>query len=62
MRVAAAKAEQAEKVRRVQGKLAIAQLKNQKEEKGLAKLELSLALVEKSADQEALSNEDKFMF
>lgn len=62
MRVAASKAERAEEVRRVQGKLAIAQLKKQKEEKGLAKLEVSLALVQKSADQEALSNEEKFMF
>lgn len=62
MRAAAAEAKRAEAVRRVQRKLAIAQLKKQKAEKDLAKLEVSLAPVEKPADQETLTNEEKFMF
>lgn len=62
MRAAAAEAKRAEAVRRVQRKLAIAQLKKQKAETDLAKLEVSLAPVEKPADQETLTNEEKFMF
>jgi len=62
MRAAAAEAKRAEAVRSVQRKLAIAQLKKQKAEKDLAKLEVSLAPVEQPADQEAVTNEEKFMF
>lgn len=62
MRAAAAEAKRAEAVSSVQRKLAIARLKKQKAEKDLAKLEVSLAPVEQPADQEAITNEEKFVF
>lgn len=61
-RAAAAEARKAEAERKFQQKIAIAQLKKQKAENELSKLEAFLSPSEPLEDRETITNEERFMF
>ncbi|KAH9306351.1 hypothetical protein KI387_010755, partial [Taxus chinensis] len=61
-RAAVAEAKKAEEEKKLQRKIAITQLKKQKAEKELAKLDAFLSPAEPPEDRETITNEERFMF